>query len=351
MKPLFSICIPNYNYGDYIGETIESVLNQSFQDFEICISDNASTDNSWEVIQSYAAKSDKIKISRNKYNLGFAGNLDKVSELAEGRWQIMLSSDDLMEPKALELYENIIKARNYKEDLLICSAFKQFNSENPDDNFLVSYNKYIWQQHTKLLQLENTEVICDKSENILRHGLEKFVSPFYFLALCYPKKLYDEVNGYGATRMMNPDKWFHWNLCTVADEAVFINLPLFKYRWHNNNQTASQNKSGVLKFWIDEYRNCFELSDRHLLKSGYNRNEIEHLFFRRTIISYGYASLLHGNPIKALRITAFGIFTYPKIFFKSIMAIILLGAMIVFPITSVLSHFVKHLPIYNRSNT
>ena len=55
-NPFFSICIPNYNYAHYLGETIESVLNQNFEDFEICIADNASNDNSWEVINSYIEK-------------------------------------------------------------------------------------------------------------------------------------------------------------------------------------------------------------------------------------------------------------------------------------------------------
>ena len=49
----FSICIPNFNYAQYIGETIQSVLDQTYQNFEIIIADNASTDNSVEVVQSF----------------------------------------------------------------------------------------------------------------------------------------------------------------------------------------------------------------------------------------------------------------------------------------------------------
>jgi glycosyltransferase involved in cell wall biosynthesis len=342
MKPLFSICIPNYNYGDYIGETIESVLNQTFQDFEICISDNASTDNSWEVIKSYASKNNKIKIARNMYNVGFAGNLDKVSALTEGRWHIMLSSDDLMEPNVLELYERIIRENNYNERILINSGFTQFNNKNPEVKFSLGYNKFVWQNHQKLKPIDNIEVISDKTDNLLRHGFEKFVSPFYFVALCYSKQLYDDVNGYGNIRMMNPDKWFHWNLCTVAEKAIFINFPLFKYRWHDNNQTANQNKSGILKFWLDEYRNCFELNDKHFTKSGYKRETIENLFFKNTIISYGYASIAYGLPLKALRIIAFGVFTYPHIFFRSIKAIVLLISMTLYPLTWVISKVSKY---------
>jgi glycosyltransferase involved in cell wall biosynthesis len=53
-EPLVSVLIANYNYGHYIGEAIESVLNQTYQNFEIVTCDDGSTDNSLEVIQSYA---------------------------------------------------------------------------------------------------------------------------------------------------------------------------------------------------------------------------------------------------------------------------------------------------------
>ena len=51
--PFFSICIPNYNYARYVGETIQSVLDQSFQDFEVIVADNASTDDSVQVVRSF----------------------------------------------------------------------------------------------------------------------------------------------------------------------------------------------------------------------------------------------------------------------------------------------------------
>ena len=72
-NPNFSICIPNYNYGKYIGDTIQSVLNQTYQNFEIIIVDNASTDDSIEIIKSFKDK--RIKLFLNKYNIGFAPNL------------------------------------------------------------------------------------------------------------------------------------------------------------------------------------------------------------------------------------------------------------------------------------
>lgn len=341
MKPRFSICIPNFNYGGYIGETIESVLAQTFTDFEICISDNASTDNSWEVISAYCARDKRIKASRNRFNVGFAGNLDKVTALAEGEWHIMLSSDDLMDRNALELYDRIITRNNNDPYMLVNSGFEQFDNDQPESRFYVGYNKYIWQASTPADAIDEVSVRRDDCGNLLKRGIEKFISPFNFVALCYSGQLYREVNGYESSRMMNPDRWFHWKLCTKAREAVFLDTTLFYYRWHNNNQTAGQIRSGVLKFWMDEYRNCFELSDLHLKRASITRKETENAFFRKVIIGYGYGSLAYGLPLRALRITAFGIFTYPGLFFTNPKSLGLLALMLVYPLTWLLSHISK----------
>ena len=63
-NPNFSICIPNYNYGKYIGDTLKSVLSQTYQNFEVIVVDNASTDDSLEVVKSF--KDDRIKLFINK---------------------------------------------------------------------------------------------------------------------------------------------------------------------------------------------------------------------------------------------------------------------------------------------
>src|SRR5262245_28546178 len=99
-KPYFSVCIPNYNYEKFIGETIQSVLDQSFQDFEILVADNASTDDSVRVIQSF--RSPQLRLLENRYNIGFSPNLDRATHDARGQHLLLLSSDDLMRRDALK---------------------------------------------------------------------------------------------------------------------------------------------------------------------------------------------------------------------------------------------------------
>ena len=120
-KIKFSICIPNYNYADYIGITIQSVLNQSYSNFEIIVADNASEDNSIAVVKSF--NDDRISILVNNYNVGFSPNLDKATQGAKGDYIILLSSDDIMNPGALEEYAKIIyNHKGDENDLVMMSA-------------------------------------------------------------------------------------------------------------------------------------------------------------------------------------------------------------------------------------
>jgi glycosyltransferase involved in cell wall biosynthesis len=70
--PKVSVLMPAYNAAQYIGEAIQSILDQSFTDFEFIIIDDCSTDNTWEIIQQYASIDSRIMVSRNKQNLNIA---------------------------------------------------------------------------------------------------------------------------------------------------------------------------------------------------------------------------------------------------------------------------------------
>lgn len=307
----FSICIPNYNYANFIGETIDSVLAQTYTDYEICIADNCSTDSSWEVIQQYANKYPNIKAIRNNFNMGFAGNLDKVSQLAEGEWHIMLSSDDLMMPTALEEYHKIITQQQNNPRLLINSSVLQFDNDKPEDTKFIGTRRKVWPTH---FSAPNDEVISADTATLLRNGILNFISPYNFVSLCYHQSAYSKSGGYEASRIQNPDKWFHWKVSVHTDTCIYVNKILFKYRWHNTNQLSIQKKTGVLRYWLDEYRNCYEIGTPHLEKTGLNKTQIEHAFLNNCLNNYIGSALLKLNIYEAIRLWGFGLFTYPNKF-------------------------------------
>jgi glycosyltransferase involved in cell wall biosynthesis len=94
-KPLISIVICNYNYGQYIGEAIESALSQTYPNIELIIIDDGSTDDSREVIEKYVKKNPKIKYYKQK-NQGIVATRNRGLGLAKGDFLMFLDSDDTM---------------------------------------------------------------------------------------------------------------------------------------------------------------------------------------------------------------------------------------------------------------
>ena len=101
MKPFFSIIIPLYNKSEYVTETIKSALNQSFNDFEIIVANDGSTDNSEEVVQALAKKDTRIRYIYQD-NKGLPGARNTGIQNAKGIYLQFLDSDDLLQSRKLE---------------------------------------------------------------------------------------------------------------------------------------------------------------------------------------------------------------------------------------------------------
>lgn len=108
--PAFSIILPNYNHAAFLFERIESILQQSYQDFEIIILDDKSTDNSREIIERYRSHP---KISRIIYSDSNGGSpflqWKKGIELATADWIWIAETDDIADPSFLAEAANIIQ--------------------------------------------------------------------------------------------------------------------------------------------------------------------------------------------------------------------------------------------------
>ncbi len=94
-----TVCIPTYNRASYLREAIQSVLNQSYSDFELLVSDNASTDDTAAVVASFLDP--RVRYYRQPRNVGMAANWQTAAELANTPWVAPLSDDDLFDPDHL----------------------------------------------------------------------------------------------------------------------------------------------------------------------------------------------------------------------------------------------------------
>lgn len=122
--PEISVCMPVYNREDYINECIDSILHQSFQNFEIIIVDDGSTDNTCALIESY--QDSRIKLVKNRHNYIESTNL--LFELAQGKYIARIDSDDIMLPKRLETQYSFLE--KHPEIDILGGGYETFGQES-----------------------------------------------------------------------------------------------------------------------------------------------------------------------------------------------------------------------------
>lgn len=100
--PRVTIGLPIYNGQNYLAQTMDSILAQTYRDFEIIISDNASTDQTESICREYAARDERVHYYRNETNIGASANYNRVFELGQGAYFKWAAHDDLLAPTYLE---------------------------------------------------------------------------------------------------------------------------------------------------------------------------------------------------------------------------------------------------------
>ena len=106
--PLISIGLPVYNGEKYLEETLKCLLSQTYEDFTLIISDNASTDKTREICQTYAAQDNRIKYFCNEKNIGSARNFNHVFSLSKSKYFKWAACDDLIDQKFLSVCIEIL---------------------------------------------------------------------------------------------------------------------------------------------------------------------------------------------------------------------------------------------------
>ncbi|EGR0761886.1 glycosyltransferase family 2 protein [Vibrio parahaemolyticus] len=125
-EDVVSIIMPTYNSEQTVVESIQSVLSQTYKNWELIIVDDRSTDNTWQVIQTYADKYDNIRVYQNKENLGAGASRNFAIKKARGRFIAFLDSDDLWTEDKLAEQIPFMLENNYP---LTYTHYSRFNSE------------------------------------------------------------------------------------------------------------------------------------------------------------------------------------------------------------------------------
>ena len=246
--PTISIVVPVYNVEDYLEDSLNSVLNQTFDDFEVICVDDESTDTSLEILNDFKNKDSRIKVISQK-NKGNGGARNTGLKHATGDYVYFFDSDDELFPEALEkMYNNAI---NNKSDLVLFKIARSIEGEP------LNYNRPIFPLDKKFKgkDFDNfTFTYKDIKHYIMDSGYFAVWAKFYkkeFLDKHDDILAFPENTAFGDVR-------FHIASLILASRISFVNDYLYKYTMSNTN-SITQNKSNRMDIFgvVDSVEELF----------------------------------------------------------------------------------------------
>ena len=211
LTPLITVYITNYNYGKYIRQAVDSILNQTLQDFELIIIDDGSTDNSKTIIEEYSGHP-KIKIiyQQNK-GLNISNNV--ALRMTEGKYIMRLDADDYLDENALLVMSSLL--------------------EKDDDLGLVFPDYYLIDTEGNILSIEK--------RNSFKKDVTLLDMPAHGACTMIRKKFLQQLGGYDEQYKCQ-DGYELWIKFITKYKVTNVNTPLFYYRQHGENLTSNEEK-------------------------------------------------------------------------------------------------------------
>ena len=210
------ILMATYNGEKYLGEQLDSIINQTYHNWNLLIRDDNSTDKTLEIIQNYHKKDKRIKILKdNKGNIGIVRNFEELLKSSESEFIMFSDQDDIWVENKLDMYLKMIEKIKNKGFMIHSDAilFDKNKSNILKDTFISK----------KAINrgLENVffNYFVQGATILISKEIKNFILPF-------PKEVYLH------------DRYIHL-ISELFFERVFINQPLIYYRQHDNNQIGA----------------------------------------------------------------------------------------------------------------
>ena len=226
--PAVSVIVPNYNHAPFLKQRIESILNQTFQDFELILLDDGSTDGSWEILESYRDNPHLTHIIQNDSNSGSAfRQWKKGLEMAQGEWVWIAESDDYAEPSFLE---RLMAEVHKTPDCVLAYAATWWVDVNG--------NK-LWD--TK----HSNEVNVYPGNDFIRRKLAVCNSIANVSECIFRRDAYRPAESHRYEHMRLCGDWFFYVLLAAQGKVVEVEEPLSYYRQHNSNISSDAEHCGL----------------------------------------------------------------------------------------------------------
>jgi glycosyltransferase involved in cell wall biosynthesis len=271
--PKVSIVLPNYNYARYLDERIQSLLNQTYSDFELIILDDASTDNSVEVIEKYT-DDPRVKTKFYSENSGLPyKRWNDGADLAEGEYLLIAGADDSCHPTLLEKLVEQLDAYPF-----VGLAFSQSWGIDGEGN-----RTHSWKQHTDELDVNRwAKDFVDKGINELEYLVNKNTLPNASAVLLRRKNFVD-AGKFDVSLRLTAD-WMLWAKMLMISDIAFVAEPLNYFRSHSNTVRNNSEKTGlhiseasqVQDYIVSELRSTLALNALHPLYSNLKSFALKH---------------------------------------------------------------------------
>ena len=255
-NPLVSILIPTYNRADYLGSAIDSGLAQTYENIEIIVHDDASTDGTPALLAQY--RDPRLRIIRTEDNHGMLGGWNYIVTKAKGEYLKFLASDDLLEPSCVA--ELVASAQSHPMAALITCQRKFIDWRGEVVSKLGFANK-----NTVVNGKDHARWIL----TTLREN--KIGEP---TAVLYPTKLVKKAGEYDPTFSQFAD-FEYWIRLLEFGDLVYVHKPLCSFRTHEGSNTSSAIRDGrfiteifalIAKYYKVPYLVTFGLTEKDRLK-------------------------------------------------------------------------------------
>ena len=250
MNPKVSVIIPVYNREKYLNQAIESVLNQTFQDFEIIAVDDGSTDRSPELLKEWAKKDSRIRVAFHEKNRGVSAARNTALTMVHGEWVMLFNPDDVIHPQALEKLLNVAEE---EEGYFVNSAFVFCFVRNVE---LIQWR--VWPSSKE----RDGQVICEDLVTYFNHMTRISIFPLFFPYIIVKNFSISFFEGC----QVGEDLEFAYHLFRIGLKLKSLTEPLYFYRLSPDGLTSPSKL-------VKNFQHLLGVYDRLLEHPGFSPEE------------------------------------------------------------------------------